>query len=65
MRCTKCHGGTVMLPAEPGKAFGYLVLCLECDGTGVPHAAQLGPLRGGRLVSAKSDRPDSGGRLPA
>ena len=37
MRCEVCHGtGTITLPREPGKAFGYLALCDTCRGHGCP-----------------------------
>jgi hypothetical protein len=48
MRCTNCHGGTVMLPVEPGKTFGYLVLCPSCGGTGTSHRGPFRPASGGR-----------------
>jgi DnaJ-class molecular chaperone len=35
MRCEVCHGtGTIILPREPGRTFGYLALCSSCHGHG-------------------------------
>jgi len=54
MRCEVCHGtGTITLPREPGKTFGYLALCGACHGHGCQsdHAEAVVTFRHGRVKS--------------
>lgn len=58
MRCEVCHGtGTITLPREPGKTFGYLALCSTCQGHGYPpnQAEQVVHFRLGRVKSRNGE----------